>query len=197
MKINFQKTDLSLTAGLPSQFPKDGLPQLAFSGRSNVGKSSLINALIGRKSLARVSSSPGKTITVNFYLVDSAFYLVDLPGYGFAKRSAEDHKRWSSLTDGYFTKRQDDCLKYVIQLIDCKVGPTKDDLAMLEYMNASSLEYVIVLSKSDKPNKTERNKTLENLKNCPAVGSDVPVIFFSSQTGEGMDALRDLILSKL
>lgn len=197
MKINFQKSELSLTAGLPSQFPKDGLPQLAFSGRSNVGKSSLINTLIGRKSLARVSSSPGKTITVNFYLVDSAFYLVDLPGYGFAKRPAEDQKRWSSLTDGYFTKRQDDALKCVIQLIDCKVGPTKDDLAMLEYMNASSLEYVIVLSKSDKPNKAERNKTLEVLKNCPSVGSDVPVILFSSQTGEGKDALRDLILSKL
>ena len=98
------QAELKISAGLPSQFPRDRLPQIAFSGRSNVGKSSLINTLLGRKALARVSSSPGKTITVNFYTVDGKYYFVDLPGYGFAKRPEEDKRRWSALTDGYFTK---------------------------------------------------------------------------------------------
>ena len=104
MAINTQNVSLRMSAGLPRQFPADPIPQVAFSGRSNVGKSSLINTLLGRKSLARVSSAPGKTITVNFYDVDKKLFLVDLPGYGYAKRTAEDKKRWSELTDGYFTK---------------------------------------------------------------------------------------------
>ena len=106
MKPNIQKAELKITAGDPRQFPRDPIPQIAFSGRSNVGKSSLVNSLLGRKSLARVSSSPGKTITVNFYDVDRKLYLVDLPGYGFAKRTFEEKKKWSALTDGYFTKNK-------------------------------------------------------------------------------------------
>ena len=103
MAINTSNVSLRISAGFPSQFPRDPLPQIAFSGRSNVGKSSLINTLLGRKSLARVSASPGTTVTVNFYDVDRALFLVDLPGYGYARRALEDKKKWSALTDGYFS----------------------------------------------------------------------------------------------
>ena len=112
--INLQNAALRITAGLREQFPTDGLAQFAFSGRSNVGKSSLINTLLGRKKLARVSAEPGKTITVNFYEIDHTFYLVDLPGYGFAKRPPQDKQRWSRLTDSYF--RANDALRLVIKL---------------------------------------------------------------------------------
>ena len=118
MALNLQNVNLKISAGMPKQFPSEPVAQVAFSGRSNVGKSSLINALLGRKSLARVSSSPGKTITINFYDVDRKLYLVDLPGYGFAKRSPDEKKQWSALTDGYFTQNKNiDRLSLVLQLV--------------------------------------------------------------------------------
>ena len=120
MAVNFASTELKISAGLPSQFPGDARPQIAFSGRSNVGKSSLINTLLGRKALARVSGSPGKTITINFYDVDKKLYFVDLPGYGFAKRSDAERRRFSTLTDGYFVKNPDrDRLRLTVQLVVC------------------------------------------------------------------------------
>ena len=106
MALNLNKVSLRMSAGLPEQFPRDPIPQVAFSGRSNVGKSSLINCLLGRKSLARVSSAPGKTITINFYELDEKLFFVDLPGYGFAKRAPGEKAKWSSLTDGFFTKNK-------------------------------------------------------------------------------------------
>ena len=151
MKLNVQNSNLEITAGTPKQFPAFSIPQIAFSGRSNVGKSSLINTLLGRKKLARVSSAPGKTITVNFYSVDKKLHLVDLPGYGYAKRALEDKKRWSALTDGFFTQRLegDTSLKAVAQLIDMKAGATADDEMMLDYLNAVGIPYFIVVTKSD------------------------------------------------
>ena len=135
MSLNLNAVSLRISAGLPRQFPTDPMVQIAFSGRSNVGKSSLINSLLGRKSLARVSSSPGKTITINFYDVDKKLFLVDLPGYGFAKRPPADREQWSALTDGYFTKNPNfDLVKLVVQLIDSRVGPTKDDEMMLSFL---------------------------------------------------------------
>ena len=134
MAINIQNVTLKISAGEPRQILGDPTPQVAFSGRSNVGKSSLINSLLNRKSLARVSSAPGKTVTINFYDIDKKLYLVDLPGYGFAKRSPEDMRKFSALTDGYFTSNKNiDRLKLVIQLIDSRIGPTKDDEMMLEF----------------------------------------------------------------
>ena len=125
MALNTQNVNLKISAGDPRQFPGDPVAQVAFSGRSNVGKSSLINSLLGRKSLARVSSSPGKTITINFYDVDKKLFLVDLPGYGYAKRKLENKQVWSSLTDGYFTQNKNiDLVSLVVQLVDCKVGIT-------------------------------------------------------------------------
>ena len=128
LKPNLNNVSLKISAGVPKQFPREGLPQIAISGRSNVGKSSLINTLLGRKSLARVSSAPGKTITVNFYDIDKKMFLVDLPGYGYAKRSFEDKKKWSALTDGYFTSNPNiDLLKGVVQLVDSRIGLTNDE----------------------------------------------------------------------
>ena len=197
MKLNIQNSNLEITAGTPNQFPAFSLPQIAFSGRSNVGKSSLINTLLGRKKLARVSSSPGKTITVNFYSVDKKLYLVDLPGYGYAKRSAEDKKRWSNLTDGFFTSRKDGdtSLKGIAQLIDMKAGPTSDDVMMLDYLNAVGIPYFIVVTKSDKTNKTDRNKMLEYIKNHPSVKEGTPIIPFSSLKNEGKEEVWSAILN--
>jgi len=195
MALNTQNTILKVTAGLPKQFPRDAKPQIAFSGRSNVGKSSLINTLLGRKSLARVSSSPGKTITINFYEVDKKLYLVDLPGYGFAKRSPEDKKKWSALTDGYFTDNSGiDRLAAVIQLIDSRVGPTADDEMMMSFMIESQIPFIIVATKVDKLNATERKNNLEAIAAHP-LADGVPVIPFSSLKSTGKDELWRAILS--
>ena len=140
MAINIQNSNLEITAGRIDQFPSKAIPQIVFAGRSNVGKSSLINAMLGRKSLARVSSAPGKTITINYYDIDKKLYLVDLPGYGYAKRTPEDKKGGSELTDGYFTDNKNiDRLKLIVQLIDSRTGPTKDDEMMLNWMKESGI----------------------------------------------------------
>ncbi|MBE6546644.1 MAG: YihA family ribosome biogenesis GTP-binding protein [Ruminococcaceae bacterium] len=187
--MNTQNVVLKISAGLPKQFPADPLPQIAFSGRSNVGKSSLINSLLNRKSLARVSSAPGKTITINFYEVDRKLYLVDLPGYGFAKRSPEDKKKWSALTDGYFTQNKNiDRLSAVIQLLDSRIPPTADDEMMLEFLHQTGLPYLVVATKVDKLNATERKKNLEALRAHPLI-AQVPLIPFSSLKGEGKEEL--------
>lgn len=194
MKPNIQNVSLRISAGFPSQFPKNPVPQVAMSGRSNVGKSTLINTLLGRKSMARVSSSPGKTITINFYDVDGKMFLVDLPGYGYAKRTYEEKLKWSSLTDGYFTSNPNiDRLSLVIQLIDSRVGPTNDDIDMLRWLSETKTPHIIVATKTDKLNKTERNEMTEALKNHPDIAEDVKVIFFSAQTGEGKLEVWDAV----
>jgi len=153
--------------------------------------------LLGRKKLARVSSAPGKTITVNFYSVDKKLYLVDLPGYGYAKRAIEDKKRWSALTDGFFTQRAegDTSLKAVAQLIDMKAGATADDEMMLDYLNAVGIPYFIVVTKSDKVNKTERTKALAELENNPLVKKGTKIIPFSSLKNEGKDEVWTTLLT--
>lgn len=186
MGLNIQNTNLKMTAGLASQFPADPIPQIALSGRSNVGKSSLINTLLGRKSLARVSSTPGKTITVNFYEVDEKLFLVDLPGYGFAARNPADRDKWSALTDGYFTKNKNaDLIRGVVQLVDSRVGITNDDAMMLDWMNAAGIPYILVITKVDKLNKTERVNNLSVISNDELIREGTPIIPFSSLKGEG------------
>lgn len=186
--LNFNNIDLVMTAGLPSQFPINNKPQIAFSGRSNVGKSSLINALLNRKSLARVSSSPGKTITINFYEIDEKVYFVDLPGYGYAKRSNEEQRKWSALVDGYITN-PDIPLKLIVQLIDLKTGPSLDDLTMFEWMNHTKIPYIIVATKSDKLNVTNRKNSLEKLQKYGDV-----VLPFSALKNEGNQDVLDKIM---
>ncbi len=190
MGLNLQNVNLKMTAGFASQFPTDPIPQVALSGRSNVGKSSLINTLLGRKSLARVSSSPGKTITVNFYEIDKKMFLVDLPGYGFAARSKESQGSWSGLTDGYFTKNKNiDLLKGVVQLIDSRACITKDDRMMLDYMNQCGIYYIVVITKIDKLNKTERAAAIEKITSDEVLREGTPIIPFSSLEGEGKQEL--------
>ena len=189
--LNLNNINLDMTAGLPSQLIKNEKPQLALSGRSNVGKSSLINKLLNRKSLARVSGEPGKTITVNYYNVDNTMYLVDLPGYGYAKRSAEDIKKWSALVEGYFAENPS--LKCVIQLIDLKVGITKDDAQMLDWLYETKTPFFIVATKYDKLSKTAAAQNLEKIKNNELVPDDVEVIPFSALSGYGRQEIWDYI----
>lgn len=190
MKININNASLKISAGKPSQFLRNPVPQIAFSGRSNVGKSSLINTLLNRKGLARVSSAPGKTITVNFYDIDSKMFLVDLPGYGYAKRTAQEQLIWSNLVDGYFTKNPNiDLLKLIVQLVDSRIGYTRDDIDMISFMNEMDLPYVIVATKTDKLNKTERQKAVNTLISNPVLREGTTIILFSSESKEGKDDL--------
>ena len=197
MALKVQNVILKISAGEPRQIPGDPLAQVAFSGRSNVGKSSLINALLGRKSLARVSSAPGKTITINFYEVDKKLYLVDLPGYGFAKRTFEDKQKWSALTDGYFTaNRNIDRLALVIQLIDSRIGPTKDDDQMLSWLYETRTPYIIAATKADKLNVTDRKKNLAALGADQMILEGTHVIAFSALKGDGRDEILSIIERK-
>lgn len=189
MKPNLNNVNLKISAGFPNQFPSDRLPQVAFSGRSNVGKSSLINSLLNRKSLARVSGEPGKTVTVNFYDIDRKMYLVDIPGYGYAKRTFEDKKKWSALTDGYFTDNKNiDSLKLVCQLVDSRTGPTNDDYDMLYYMRETNLPHIIIATKVDKLNAEEKRKFAEIIAG-DKLTADVQVVMYSAKSSLGRDEL--------
>ena len=195
--MNFQKAEFVAAYGTFSQLPKPERLEIAFAGRSNVGKSSLINTILGRKSLARVSSAPGKTITINFYDVDKKLFLVDLPGYGYAKRKASDKEVWSSLTDRFFTANKNiDRLGLVVQLIDCRAGITSDDAMMLEFLAQSGLPYVIAVTKTDKLNKTERAESLAKIS-AFKYAQGIDIIPFSSHTGEGKADLWKLMLSRV
>lgn len=186
--MNRNKVELVQSAGRKDQLIRDGLPQIALSGRSNVGKSSALNRLLGRKKLARVSAQPGKTVTVNFFRLDDACYLVDLPGYGFARRSEAEKRAWSRLTDAYF--QQNENLEMVLQLIDLKTGPSRDDEMMLDFLEAAQIPFVVLATKADKLNATNRKKNLEAL--MQRLGQ-VPVIPFSSLNGEGAETVWNLI----
>lgn len=198
MKINFNNTNIAMTVGNVRQFPKDPRPEVALSGRSNVGKSSLINTLLGRKSLARVSSSPGKTITINYYDVDKKLYLVDLPGYGFAKRSRESKKSWSSLTEDYFLKNPSfDAIKLVIQLIDIRTGPTEDDVMMINFMIDTDVDFIVVATKTDKLSKSQLKKALEDLEKKYFEGTGIEIYPFSSVTKDGKEELWARIIDSI
>ena len=194
MSINYQNVNLVMSAGFPEQFPQDNLPQIAFSGRSNVGKSSLINTLLGRKSLARVSGQPGKTITANFYNIDRQYYLVDLPGYGFAKRPDAEREKWSTLMGAYFDNNPN--LRLVVQLIDLKVGPTKDDDQMLSWLYETRTTYIIAATKADKLNVTDRKKNLALLSKDQMILEGTHVIAFSALKGDGRDEILSIIERK-
>ena len=198
MKINVNNADIALTVGNAKQFPRDARPEIALSGRSNVGKSSLINTLLGRKSLARVSSSPGKTITINYYSVDGKMFLVDLPGYGYAKRSMESKRSWSTLTEDYFLKNPSaDSIKLVIQLIDIRTGPTDDDIMMINWMIDNSIPFTVVATKTDKLSKTALKNALDDLHREYFEGTGVDILPFSSVSRAGREELWRIIFDKL
>ena len=198
MKINTNNAHIAITVGNSRQFPRDPRPEIALSGRSNVGKSSLINTLLGRKSLARVSSSPGKTITINYYDIDKKLYLVDLPGYGYAKRSIESKKGWSSLTEDYFVKNPSaDPIKLVIQLIDIRTGPTDDDIMMINFLIDNDIDFIVVATKTDKLSKSQLTTALDNLEKEYFNGTGIDIIPFSSVTRVGKDEVWKIIADKI
>lgn len=194
IKINTNNVNIAITVGNSKQFPRDPRPEVALSGRSNVGKSSLINTLLGRKSLARVSSAPGKTITINYYDVDKKLYLVDLPGYGYAKRSKDSQRIWSSLTEDFFVKNPSiDALKLVIQLIDIRTGPTDDDIMMINFLIDNGVKFVVVATKTDKLSKTQLKNAIDSIQNEFFLGTGINILPFSSVTREGKEELWRVI----
>ena len=198
MKINVNNAQIALTVGSFKQFPRDPRPQIALSGRSNVGKSSLINTLLRRKSLARVSSAPGKTITINYYDVDKKLFLVDLPGYGYAKRSRESQKSWSTLTEDYFVKNPSkDAIKLVLQLIDIRTGPTDDDVMMINWLIDEDVPFTVVATKCDKLSKTALAEALKKLDEEYFKGTGIEIIPFSSVTRDGHDAVFQKIFDAI
>ena len=198
MKVNTNNTSLAITVGNQRQFIRDPKPQIALSGRSNVGKSSLINTLIGRKSLARVSSSPGKTITINYFDVDKKLFLVDLPGYGYAKRSKDSKRVWSTLTEDYFVKNPSaDALKLVIQLIDIRTGPTDDDILMINWMIDMGVPFLVVATKTDKLSKKQLSEAVESIHNEFFNGTGIEILPFSSVTREGKEELWNKIFDAI
>ena len=178
------------SAGVSGQLIESTLPEIAFSGRSNVGKSSLINKLLNRKSLARTSATPGKTATINFYRLDT-MRLVDLPGYGYAKLSASEKQRFSQTIEHYFNDDRD--LRLVLQLVDMRHPPTANDFQMLNYLIECEIPFVVVLTKSDKLNKTEREKRLAALREELADFEGIECIPFSAVNGEGVETLRAIL----
>ena len=190
MAINFQQAEFIRSATAPKDFPRDGLPQVAFAGRSNVGKSSLINKLCNRKSLARVSAVPGKTATINFYEVDG-IYLVDLPGYGYAKVGRDERRRWDELINSYFAKQRQDVL--LIQLLDSRHAPSADDRTMLEYLRHYDIPFVAALTKADKLKKSQYEATASQFAEICAPYGCQGVFLTSADSGYGVEELRAAI----
>lgn len=188
--MNWNLAEFSAAYGRAAQLPPCTSPEIAFAGRSNVGKSTLINKLFQRKNLARVSSVPGKTATINFYHCDSVIF-ADLPGYGYAKRSKSELVRWQELINGYLQGDRD--LRAVLLLIDMRHPPTANDLQMVNFLIDTEMPFAIVLTKADKLNKTERAARLAALPDELPQYEDLNVTVFSSVTGEGVDVLRALI----
>lgn len=189
--MNWNKVDFEAAFGTLEQLTESDLPEICFSGRSNVGKSSLINKILNRKSIARVSSTPGKTVTINFYRLDE-FRLVDLPGYGYAKVADRDRERWADLMEGYF--RTDRNIKLCLQLIDMRHPATEFDISMLEFLRHFEIPYAVVLTKCDKLNKTEFNNRLSLLKEeLGELGDNVDIIPFSALKGIGADDVRTVV----
>ena len=192
--MNYNKAEFERAFGISGQLPPSEVPEIAFAGRSNVGKSSLLNKLFNRKSLARVSSVPGKTITINFYDVDG-YKFVDLPGYGYAKLSKSERDRFGELMEGYFQSGRN--IKLVVQLVDMRHKPSQDDFGMIEFMKQMNIPFIVVCTKADKLKVKEFKKREQEIKEeLSMVDSDL-IIPFSSQNGLGLDKIKMLIEKSL
>ena len=189
--MNFQNVEFLISAASPEAFPKRKLPEIAFAGKSNVGKSSVINRLLQRKNFARVGDKPGKTIHVNYFLVDNTCYLVDLPGYGFAKVSQAEKERWGKLMEDYFAAGR---ITLGILIVDYRHPPTNNDITMANWFLESGCPFVVVANKLDKLKKSEYAPNLSIIRRDLALPESVPVIPFSAEKGDGRDALVKVIL---
>ena len=193
--MNYNNAIFEKSFGTAEQLEASDLPEICFCGRSNVGKSSLINRVLGRKSIARVSSKPGKTVTVNFYRVGN-FRLVDLPGYGYAKVPFSEKSRWAELMEGYFQSGRN--IKMAFQLIDIRHPATEFDISMLDFMSQKGIPYTVVLTKSDKLNKTETENRLSLIREeLGNFAENTEIIPFSAQNNDGVEKLRTIIESNL
>lgn len=196
MALNYHTAAFLAAYGTSTQLPASMRPEVSFVGRSNVGKSSLMNKLFGRKGLVKVSSTPGKTSTINFFAVDSVSaggaHFVDLPGYGYAKVAKSEKGRWSELIEGYFAQERRFAL--VVQLIDIRHEATKDDVRMIEFLETRALPYAIVFTKADKLSRAQQQRQVAAIcKQLAGIGANPVVLATSSQTGLGIDDLRTLI----
>lgn len=189
MKVN--QAEIVISAVKPSQYPEGNLPEFALAGRSNVGKSSFINRMLGRKALARISSKPGKTQTLNFYLINEVLHFVDVPGYGYAKVSKKEREAWGKMLETYFTSREQ--LKAVVLITDLRHPPTADDILMYDFLKHYGIPCVVIATKADKISKSQWQKHLKVTKETLGLSADDYLILFSSETGEGKDKVWSLL----
>ena len=193
MSINVQKAEFILSAASPKDFRRDALPQVAFAGRSNVGKSSVINRLLNRKNFARVGAAPGKTTQINYFKIDNAFYLVDLPGYGYARVSKGERDRWGRLMEGYFADPE--LMTLGVMIVDARHKPTADDCTMAQWYRGAGCPFLVVANKLDKLKKSEVEGNLQRIRETLELGEEDMVIPFSAEKGTGRDELLRAILS--
>ena len=195
MSINVQKAEFILSAASPKDFRRDALPQVAFAGRSNVGKSSVINRLLNRKNFARVGAAPGKTTQINYFKIDKAFYLVDLPGYGYARVSKGERDRWGRLMEGYFADPE--LMTLGVMIVDARHKPTADDCTMAQWYRGAGCPFLVVANKLDKLKKSEVEGNLQRIRETLELGEEDLVIPFSAEKGTGRDELLRAILSSV
>ncbi len=189
MKI--RKAEFICSARSPSLYPGQDLPDVAFVGRSNVGKSSMINTLLNRKGLAKTSSTPGKTRGVNFYLINNSFYMVDLPGYGFAKVSKDERRSWKGMVESYFLSKRD--IRGVIILVDIRRGLEEEEVMVMDWMDSLGVSIQLVLTKADKLSMSKRQRQIRGVARSLDIG-DNSILCFSSHTGEGKQKLWKMIM---
>ena len=190
--MNFQKVEFLISAANPKDFPKERLPEIAFAGKSNVGKSSVINRILQRKNFARVGEKPGKTIHVNYFTIDKKCYFVDLPGYGYAKVSQSEKERWGKLMENYFAANRIDL---GVMIVDARHAPTNNDITMARWFLDSECPFVVVANKLDKVKKSQILGNLEVIRQDLELPDECPVIPFSAEKGTGRDDLVKLILT--
>ncbi len=189
--MNVNNVSITISAVRKAQYPKDNKPEIAFAGRSNVGKSSLINKLVNRKKMARISAKPGKTATLNFYNIEDKLYFVDFPGYGFARVSKAEKEKWGKMIEEYLNTRQQ--LRQIILLVDSRHKPTKDDVLMAEWIRHFEFDVIIVATKWDKLSNKQKKESINIIRDTLALTEEDIVIPFSAQTGEGKEELWDVI----
>jgi len=189
--LKVTSAEIVISAVKPNQYPESNIPEFALAGRSNVGKSSFINKMLGRKALARISSKPGKTQTLNFYLINEMLHFVDVPGYGYAKVSKKEREAWGKMLETYFTTREQ--LKAVILITDLRHPPTKDDVLMYDFLKHYNIPCVIIATKADKISKSQWQKHLKVTKETFDLSDKDYLLLFSSETGEGKDKVWSLL----
>ncbi|MDO4517173.1 MAG: ribosome biogenesis GTP-binding protein YihA/YsxC [Bacillota bacterium] len=195
MRLNTQNAAFIRSAAKMADCPRDALPQIAFAGRSNVGKSSVINRLLGRKNFARVGSAPGKTTHINYFRIDDQVYFVDLPGYGYAKVSKQERARWGRLIEQWFDDTS--LLTLGLLLVDIRHKPTQDDCGMAQWFKASGKPFVVVANKHDKIKKSEWEPNVARIRETLELSEETPVISFSAEKGTGREELMAIILDHI